>query len=215
VRAEPLEVYGAGLRAAASGAAASLTLRHRDGTCTPLHVARWVADSDAADLALLARAHGAVLDIGCGPGRLVASLGERGSCVLGIDIAADAVSMTHRRGALALRRSVFDRVPGAGRWDTALLLDGNVGIGGDPAALLRRVRQLVAPDGCVLLETADPDTQSGCSLVRVESVGLTSGWFPWATVSAVDVAGLAADAAFAVVDVWTEAGRWFAELRAH
>ena len=41
-----------------------------------------------------------------------------------------------RLGGPALRRSVFDPLPGEGRWGTALLLDGNIGIGGDPRALL-------------------------------------------------------------------------------
>ena len=30
-------------------------------------------------------------------------------------------------------------MPGEGRWETALLADGNIGIGGHPARLLRRV----------------------------------------------------------------------------
>ena len=42
-----------------------------------------------------------------------------------------------RRGGAALRRDVFAPLPGEGRWYTALLADGNVGIGGDPVALLQ------------------------------------------------------------------------------
>ncbi len=60
-----------------------------------------------------------------------------------------------RRGGRSTR-SVFDRVPGAGRWRTALLLDGNIGIGGDPAALLRRVAELLRRDGTVLCECDAP-----------------------------------------------------------
>ena len=41
-------------------------------------------------------------------------------------------------GGPALVRSVFETLPGEGRWDTVLLMDGNIGIGGDPAALLGR-----------------------------------------------------------------------------
>ena len=38
------------------------------------------------------------------------------------------------RGATVLQRDIFGPLPGEGRWGTALLFDGNVGIGGDPAA---------------------------------------------------------------------------------
>ncbi|MEO6712522.1 MAG: class I SAM-dependent methyltransferase [Mycobacteriales bacterium] len=212
--AQPVEVYGHGLRAAAAGLAGALTLRYADGSVTMLEAQRWVGEPERADESLLARVTGPVLDVGCGPGRLVAALAARGACVLGIDIAPEAVAMTHRRGATALRRSVFDRVPGAGRWGTALLIDGNIGIGGDPPRLLRRLRELVANDGRVLLEAEAPDARSHCTRVRVESPGRTSGWFPWASVSIVDVAGLAARSSFSVSDVWMEDARWFAELHA-
>lgn len=91
---------------------------------------------------------GTVLDVGCGPGRLVAELAARGRPALGIDVSEAAVAHTARLGGQALRRSVFEPLPGEGRWDTALLLDGNVGIGGDPAALLHRMAQLLTPVDC-------------------------------------------------------------------
>ena len=212
--AEPLAVYADGLRAAVVGACGALTLRYADGSATDLDVHRWVGATNAGDESLLARIAGPVLDIGCGPGRFVESLGARGVRVLGIDIAADAVRLTHRRGAIALRRSVFDRVPGAGRWGTALLLDGNVGIGGDPLALLRRVRELIALGGLLFVETADPESASRRSLVRIEAAGRASSWFPWATVCVADIAALAVAASFTVEDIWTEDGRWFGELHA-
>ena len=57
-----------------------------------------------------------------------------GQPALGIDISAEAVRQARRRGAPAMCRDVFEPVPGAGRWRTVLLADGNIGIGGDPAA---------------------------------------------------------------------------------
>ena len=62
------------------------------------------------------------------------------------------------RGGAALRRDVFDTLPGEGRWETALLADGNVGIGGDPVALLRRLREVLDPRGRVVAEVAAPGT---------------------------------------------------------
>ena len=67
-----------------------------------------------------------------------------------------AVGHAIERQATALVRSVFDPLPGTGRWATALLFDGNVGIGGDPARLLRRVRRAARPDGRAIVEMAPP-----------------------------------------------------------
>ena len=126
-----------------------LFLRRADGWLLPLDVERWCAEADAADLEVLRCCEGPVLDVGCGPGRLVAALGALGHRALGIDVSEAAVAHTAGRGGQALLRSVFDPLPGTGRWGTALLMDGNLGIGGDPPALLDRMAQLLAPAaGC-------------------------------------------------------------------
>jgi SAM-dependent methyltransferase len=134
----------------------ALHLRHADGRIVTLDVGRWLAPADAIDMDTLDRAVGPVLDVGCGPGRIVGGLAARGCLVLGIDIAATAVAMTRARGLNALRRDVFGHLPGRGRWATVVLLDGNIGIGGNPMALLRRVHSLLAPHGRVIVE-ANPD----------------------------------------------------------
>ncbi|HEY3143875.1 MAG TPA: class I SAM-dependent methyltransferase, partial [Acidimicrobiales bacterium] len=52
-------------------------------------------------------AAGPVLDVGCGPGRLVHALLARGRAALGIDLSPSAVAEAKARGALVLRRDVF------------------------------------------------------------------------------------------------------------
>jgi SAM-dependent methyltransferase len=134
-----------------------------------LEVERWCARADAVDLQVLAYCEGAVLDVGCGPGRLVAELAARGRPALGIDVSEAAVARTVRLGGQALHRSVFEPLPGEGRWGTALLVDGNIGIGGDPAALLRRTAELLAPGGLLIAETvagADVDERVDVRIVR-------------------------------------------------
>ena len=64
---------------------------------------------------------GPTIDLGCGPGRLVARLIERGVPALGVDQSATAVGLARRSGAPALRRDVFEPLPGTGRWQTVLL----------------------------------------------------------------------------------------------
>jgi len=87
-----------------------------------------------------------------------------------------AVLLTRAAGATALRRSIFDRLPGEGRWHHALLIDGNIGIGGDPAGLLRRVKQLLRPAGAELLVETDPADIDELHRVRVCAAGAEFGW---------------------------------------
>ena len=144
---------------------------------------RWCSRPDDADRSVLMRVEGTTLDVGCGPGRLTVALTARGHAVLGIDVTPDAVSLTRAAGGVALHRSVFTHIPGEGRWDTVLLIDGNVGIGGDPVALLRRVWQLLAPTGCVLIELEPPTTIAHVGPARIRHAdGVVTSWFPWARV---------------------------------
>ncbi len=103
-----------------------------DGRTLEMDVRRWMAPADPVDESLLDRAIGPVLDVGCGPGRHVASLLGRGIEAMGIDTSPTAVRLARRRGARVAHQSVFDAVPDAGMWRCALLLDGSIGIGGDP-----------------------------------------------------------------------------------
>ncbi|MEU8804604.1 class I SAM-dependent methyltransferase [Spirillospora sp. NPDC048819] len=187
-------------------------IEHADGRRRPLPVQDWLAPR-AGDGGLLARCEGATLDVGSGPGRLTVELARRGLPVLGIDLAPAAVALTVAAGGPALCRDVFGRVPGAGRWRTVLLADGNIGIGGDPAALLRRVLALPAPGGKVLMEVEPPGAGSRTEPLRLRSGRSVGEWFTWAHVSADAAAGLAAACAATVTELWEEADRWFVALR--
>jgi SAM-dependent methyltransferase len=188
-------------------------LRASDGTALPARAHRWLAPLTVEDAAMLGRAVGPVLDVGCGPGRHVLALAERGVVALGIDITPAAVDLAHRRGAPVLARSVFDRVPGAGRWSSALLLDGNLGIGGHPAALLERVAALLRPGGAVLVELEPPGAAPTAELVRFDLGDVEGPWFAWTAVAPDELSAPAAAAGLAVEDVWPVADRWFGALR--
>jgi hypothetical protein len=109
-------------------------------------------------------------------------------------------------------RSVFAEVPRAGSWATALLLDGNIGIGGAPAALLARARALVAPGGTVLVETGPPGAPTRRIRVRLETRAAISPWFGWATVGADGIAALARRAGLEQRAAIEAGGRCFAVL---
>lgn len=211
--ASPAAVYGASLHAARAGRAHGYVVRYADGDSSPLDLARWCGPLAAGDGSLLDRCVGPTLDIGCGPGRLAAALRRRAVFALGIDVNPVALALARSAGAQALQRSVFDRVPLAGSWATLLLVDGNLGIGGDPRALLARAGELATPTGHVLVELDRAD-RSGRHRVRLEAAdGTVSRWFGWAHVGPADLPALAKATGLTVAESWSCAGRDFAALR--
>lgn len=174
-------------------------------------VERWFRNVPG-DASLLDRCVPPVLDIGSGPGRLTVALAGLGLAALGIDVAGPAVDMTRRAGAAALRRDVFATVPGEGRWRTALLADGNIGIGGDPLALLRRVGELLHPYGRALVELEPPGRATQRTRVRLRRGDRYGDWFDWAYAGVDDIAALTATVGLSVSETWSSEGRWFAAL---
>lgn len=187
--------------------------RDEAGRIFPLALDRWLGEPTPAEHALLARVHGPALDVGCGPGRLVAALAERDVPALGIDLVPAAVAAARRRGARAVVADVLRRVPFEGRWATVLLLDGSIGIGGDPGALLSRLAEVLRDDGDALVELDAPQTRTERLRLRLEGRGTPSRWFPWALVSAAGIEPLAKEAGLAVAEMWQAEGRWFVRLR--
>ena len=108
-------------------------------------------------------------------------------------------------------QSVFDAVPDAGLWRCALLLDGSIGIGGDPEALLQRVESgsrstadcWWKPD---ILSNRPSTSMCGSKPPRAAARGfagrsfLTSTW------------GCSPVPAVSFSDAWEDEGRYFAQL---
>ena len=131
---------------------------------------------------------------------------------LGVDLSPVAVDLAVGGGARAIVASIFDELPGDGTWRSALLLDGNIGIGGAPDRLLARIGTLLSDDGEVLVELDPPDTATSAVRARIETPSRVSSWFAWARVSATGVRPVARAGGFEVTQTWSLGDRWFARL---
>jgi SAM-dependent methyltransferase len=206
----PLRLYADCLREPSGGA--EPRARFSDGTVIPVRVDRYRGAADATDEQLLTDVRGPVLDVGCGPGRHLHALAARGVFALGVDLSPAAVDLARGGGARAIVASIFDELPGGGTWRCALLLDGNIGIGGDPARLLARIGTLLSADGEVLVELDPPGTATTAGTARIETRDRVSTWFPWARVSAAGVGPVAREGGFQAGHPWRLNERWFARL---
>jgi SAM-dependent methyltransferase len=187
-----------------------LALVTADGDVLDLGSDRWWATPDRMERAILATLPDPVLDVGCGPGRIVTALAAAGRMALGVDPSPHAVDAAVRRRAPVLRRSVFGPLPGEGRWGSIVLLDGNVGIGGDAEALLRRCAALLRPGGHLVAELEPPSTPSGPVTVRLRAGDAApTPWFRWARLAADVFPDVARVAGFGRAEVERTGGRWF------
>jgi hypothetical protein len=205
-------------------------IRHDDGEVRPLPAHRWLGDGvpgtggfedsqekasdEAFDEAVTQMCSGPTIELGCGPGRLVARLVQRGIPALGIDRSVTAIRLASRGGAPALLGDVFEPLPGTGRWETVLLIDGNVGLGGDPRRIVGRAAELLCRGGRCVAEFDAQAIGIRGQWVRLEAGGEIGPWFRWASVGVDSAAALATQVGLTLTGIRMIGGRVVATLAA-
>lgn len=183
------------------------------GVAEHLDVHRWTSRADLVDRSALDGLSGPLLDVGSGPGRMIRAAETLGIEAFGVDADPAAVETSRAVGLPVLDGSVFEPLPLEGAWGSVLLLDGNVGIGGDVTALLARCAELLRRGGMLVAEAdPDPDRDEVAEWRVRDSAGGESDPFPWSRVGLPALLRAAHD--FALDHVWELGGRWFVRLRA-
>lgn len=181
-----------------------------------LAVEHWSSEADEHDDAMLAHCEGPTVDLGCGPGRIGERLVQLGHSVLAVDVVPEAVRQTRERGVPTVLCDMFDVLPGEGEWQSVVLADGNIGIGGDPARLLARAADLLVPGGRIVVELLSPGTGAPTVEAVLECDGVRSRPFPWARVDAAQIGGYADEAGLVVrIAAHAHGSRWCCVLEKH
>lgn len=102
----------------------------------------------------------------------------------------------------------------AGLWQTVLLVDGNVGLGGDPLRILGRAFELLARGGRCVAEFDAEMIGIRSRWVRLESAREVGPWFRWTSVGVDSAATLAAQVGLTLTGVRLIGGRVIASLAA-
>jgi len=147
---------------AAKGVSGEYTIERDDGRIETLEVLDYIRTllnwSECERLAIQ-HAHGRVLDIGCGAGRVSLYLQNLGHKVVGIDLALGAIEACKMRGvreAYLMSAAEID-FPDA-IFDTIIMYGNNFGVLGSDQSIidmLRTLYRITTPQGMILAGSAD------------------------------------------------------------
>lgn len=183
----------------------ALLTERADGHVSTTDLAWWLRAPQAeppADLAALDLIQeGESLDVGCATGRHLDALRERGLYGEGIDTSAHAVALARANGHTCHHADIWHYRPPR-RFDTVLVLGGNLGIAGHLTRLapfLSHLCDLLTPTGSLIVTSVDwlRTTQTnprhrahaaqqrfagrypGEVELRLRLCEQASSWFPW------------------------------------
>jgi SAM-dependent methyltransferase len=179
----------------------------------------------------LQHVRGRVLDVGCGAGRNLLWLQEKGFTVTGVDVSPTAVGVARLRGARDCR--VMDakdlRLP-PGSFETVIMMGNNFGIAGGvelTKKMLRDLYRVTIEDGLIIATSRDPlDTDNprhlayhernrqrgrppGLVTIRLEFRGEIGPWFDLLLATPEEMAEIAEASGWHMEEVYRdETERW-------
>ena len=228
------EPFGKAFMAYYRGEKASLLVRRDDGLEDEDALEGYFQEYDdwlEVEKRALEWVKGRVLDVGCGPGRHLLWLQEKGFTVTGIDVSPLAVEVARLRGARDCR--VMDarslRFP-PDSFETIIMMGNNFGIAGGVEGtreMLRGFHRITTEEGIIIATSRDPlDTDNprhlayhernrqrgrppGLVTIRFEFRGEVGPWFDLFLATPEEMAEIAASAGWGVKEVYRdESGRW-------
>lgn len=134
-----------------------------DGYISAQDAARYVrppSEWPAFERRALDKVGGRILDIRCGAGRVALPLQDRGESVVGLDISPGAIEAARRRGVRHLvEGAMHEHAAQRPRYDTFLLLDGNLGLlenAENAPRFLETLSAISAPGARIIAMGSDP-----------------------------------------------------------
>lgn len=173
-------------------------------------------------------AKGKILDVGCGAGRHILYLQDKGFDVLGIDKFPLAVRVCKKRGCKQVKAiDIFKTKIKANTFDTIILFGNNLGMGGNlerVKILLKILKKLTKKNGLLLLSSIDVKATknkshinyqkrnfkkrkyAGILKIRSEYKNLTGDWFNWVMVEPSVLKRLASESGWEIEKIYR--GKW-------
>ncbi|MEX0984766.1 MAG: class I SAM-dependent methyltransferase [Actinomycetota bacterium] len=196
-----------------------------DGYVEPEDTARYLAHRRAwspIEREAFQALRGRVLDVGCGGGRVALALQERGQEVVAIDVSPGVLQVCRERGVRDVELRSVTQISRIGPFDSVALFGNNLGLLADRRRavwILRRLRGVLTPGGCVVASNRDPyatddplhlayhsrnrarGRMSGQVRLRVRYKHQATPWFDYLFLSLDEVRSITADAGWAVREV--------------
>ena len=139
---------------------------------------------DSLEAALLTHVVGRCLDIGCGAGRILRYLSAKGCAVVGIDIDPPLIQLCPELGDSPVHVTSWEKMEPLGQFDSLLLLNRSIGIGGNLAGvkrLLARCAASASSRGVLLFDSYEVAGPTGVleRTLRHKYRGQYGEAFPW------------------------------------
>ncbi|APX13523.1 class I SAM-dependent methyltransferase [Tateyamaria omphalii] len=233
-----MDIFGNALRDVQAGHTGRMLTIRRDDDHVDRHdpALYFMPDPFAHEVALLDRVEGPVLDVGCGAGRTLLWLQQRGVEATGIDLSPGAVEVARERGCRDVTHGdimAHDLPLPRGHFRTIIVFGNNIGIGGTYEGAISLLRNLThtATAQCRLLVTGldvgntdrpnhlayhqrnlDAGRPRGEISMRFEYEGAVGAWIPWFHPEPDELRQMAAASGWAVERIALAGGPFFASI---